>query len=97
MAGEDEPPPLVKDPPPPLKEDGPFVPSFERMLHLGLELVGFTKKQISGVRLKKNLSRFRTHFNYNPLVHQILFRELQTTKNEEAHIGRFFEKVGKAS
>jgi len=66
----------------------------EEVLRRGLEMVGFTSKQIDGVRRKKNLSRFRTHYTNNPLVYAILFHKLQTTDNEKANILHFFAKVG---
>ena len=68
--------------------------SVETTLRRGLQLVGFTTQQINGVRRKKNLSRFRSHFTNNPLVYSILFRMLQETDREKANILPLFKKVG---
>lgn len=67
----------------------------DQILHQGLQLVGFTERQINGVKLQKNLSRFRTHYTNNPLVYAILFCILQTMDNEEANILPLFQKVGR--
>ena len=72
-----------------------MVVTVERVLQRGLEIVNFTDKQIKGVRRRKNLSRFRTHYTNNPLVYAILFHKLQSTENEKASIIPLFEKVGR--
>ena len=77
------------------EENDLYLVSIEHTLQRGLELVGFTPKQIDGVKRSKNLSRFRTHYNLNPVVYSILFRLLQTTDNENANILPFFKKVRK--
>lgn len=78
-----------------MAEDELFIVSVEQMLQRGLELVGFTTKQIQGVRKRKNLSRFRAHYTNGPLVYSLIFRKLQETANDAANILPFFRKVGK--
>lgn len=71
-----------------------YIVSAEETLNRGLRLVGFTDRQVNGVRRRKNLSRFRSHYTNNPQVYSILFHKLQTTLNADASILPLFQKVG---
>ena len=65
-----------------------------QVLKRGLELVGFSEKQINGVRREKNLSRFRAHYTNSPVVYAIVFHSLQAMDNLKANIIPLFGKVG---
>lgn len=58
----------------------------QEVLQWGLKLVGFTDKQIQRVGEKKNLSRFRTHYQSHPAVYAVLLMRLQETTDEDARL-----------
>ena len=55
-------------------------------LNRGLLVVGYDQKSLDRVGLKKNISRFRTHYVCHPRVYADIFERLQTTPIEEAHL-----------
>lgn len=56
------------------------------VLSRGLWLVGFSAQRQQQVGRKKNLSRFRTHYNTTPNVYADLWVKLQMTNNDTARI-----------
>ena len=56
------------------------------MLNHGLLAVGYDQKQLGRVKLKKNLSRFRTNFVGHPRVYADLFVRLQKTEIDKARL-----------
>ena len=56
------------------------------MLNRGLLVVGYDQKSLDRVGLKKNISRFRTHYVCHPRVYADIFERLQTTPIEEAYL-----------
>ena len=55
-------------------------------LNAGLLVVGYDQKSLDRVGLKKNISRFRTHYVCHPRVFVDIFERLQTTQIEEARL-----------
>ncbi len=64
----------------------------DEILFRGLSLVGFNEVRQRRVRRKKNLSRFRTHYQSDPKVYAVLLVKLQTTEIDGARLD--FDTVG---
>jgi hypothetical protein len=57
-----------------------------KILKIGLLLVGFRRRRIRRAKKKTNVERFRGHFGSNPNVCAQIFEDLQTTNVEEARV-----------
>lgn len=58
----------------------------DEILYIGLDLVGFSRRQQQNVCRPTNVMRFKGHYGSNPIVYAQILEELQTTAIPEARI-----------